>query len=482
MEVLGSADYIEIEEEEALNLAIANNKGIVEIIEEEIETEDEDDEVDESEEELNFMICEDVSIGSLRGETFTIDNEQEKEIGQDWIMPIVHKKEIYQNSIFKLKSKFICERMEGDLEVRECETEVGEINLINYDNIVKNNKNGEYKYIHIGSIQIQITPLFNKGHDVDIYAFICDTRQKSFGRSIITGIKSNLCGGPIGFNCRPGYYVSLGDGLINRFLKLKLKTVGIDMHESSYPLIIYWKIIYKLDNTVDPRMQHRIVEADRFEPINGIQIDRIKPKRTNPNEIKLDKRWIEGFSKTNLISDKKHTTIQIDDKGKIILADNPEEGNTSQKHRRRSMDLGKLPMADISINPPRKSVSERKITGYRTVTTSVPVYEEEENLMIKIRDDNEEDYEKYVRRYHKNKIQNNKVFFTNENSIYIPVTVCLEDFNSYELYAYVDSGCSICFGKRTLFPNYMWKKQENPIKVTIANNENMYQKFTNQNK
>ena len=32
---------------------------------------------------------------------------------------------------------------------------------------------------------------------------------------------------------------------------------------------------------------------------------------------------------------------------------------------------------------------------------------------------------------------------TNPNSIYIPIKICLEGYNQYELTAYIDSGCSI---------------------------------------
>lgn len=76
------------------------------------------------------------------------------------------------------------------------------------------------------------------------------------------------------------------------------------MHETRFPLQIFWKIIYKLDNTIDPRMQHRIIEADKFEPINGTQIDRIKPKRIDPSEIKLDNRWIASFNNPKKLTKK----------------------------------------------------------------------------------------------------------------------------------------------------------------------------------
>jgi len=36
---------------------------------------------------------------------------------------------------------------------------------------------------------------------------------------------------------------------------------------------------------------------------------------------------------------------------------------------------------------------------------------------------------------------------TNPNSIYIPIKVCLEGYNKYELCAYIDSDCFVCFSK-----------------------------------
>ena len=44
---------------------------------------------------------------------------------------------------------------------------------------------------------------------------------------------------------------------------------------------------------------------------------------------------------------------------------------------------------------------------------------------------------------------------TNPNSIYIPIKICLEGYNQYELTAYIDSTCSVCFGKRSLFSEIM---------------------------
>ena len=40
--------------------------------------------------------------------------------------------------------------MEGDLEIKECEHDVGEVNPINWKNILNHNKDRKYRYIHVG--------------------------------------------------------------------------------------------------------------------------------------------------------------------------------------------------------------------------------------------------------------------------------------------------------------------------------------------
>jgi len=62
---------------------------------------------------------------------------------------------------------------------------------------------------------------------------------------------------------------------------------------------------------------------------------------------------------------------------------------------------------------------------------------------------------------------------TNPNSIYISIKICLEGYTPYDLTAYIDSGCSVYFEKRALFPEFMWKKAKNILQVRIADNSIM---------
>ena len=66
--------------------------------------------------------------------------------------------------------------MEGDLEIKEYEFEVGEVNLINQDNILMRNKDRRYKCIKIRSVQVPITALQYYGKDINLYGVLCDFR------------------------------------------------------------------------------------------------------------------------------------------------------------------------------------------------------------------------------------------------------------------------------------------------------------------
>jgi len=95
-----------------------------------------------------------------------------------------------------------------------------------------------------------------------------------------------MCNGSVGFNCRPEYYVSLKDEFAKNFLLLKIKTVGMDMKRGGYPLRIFWKIIYKLDNTIDLKTKVTMIEVENFESPTPMQkIQRIK---SNPQDIRID--------------------------------------------------------------------------------------------------------------------------------------------------------------------------------------------------
>ena len=101
IETLGIIDYFELSKEEALDLALSNNKGIVEIIL------DNEYEASNYEETSHMMESSSVSLGDLQREEFIVDNDNE-EVKGDWVLSIIQKDMIYNKSIFQLQGKYVC--------------------------------------------------------------------------------------------------------------------------------------------------------------------------------------------------------------------------------------------------------------------------------------------------------------------------------------------------------------------------------------
>ena len=95
-------------------------------------------------------------------------------------------------------------------------------------------------------------------------------------------------------------------------------------------------------------------------------------------------------------------------------------------------EMSRMSFEAVRLNIEQLMSLDRKVIGYKTRTVSEPIYEDElvKNMTMEI--------------YY-------EVTNTNLNGIYIPINVCLNGYNKYELCAYIDSGCSLYFGKDHYF-------------------------------
>lgn len=227
------------------------------------------------------------------------------------------------------------------------------------------------------------------------------------------------------------------------------------------------------------------MDAQKYEQGGGPK-KKITPIKVNPNDIEIERTWEEFFMNPTVTN--KSSKLMIDESGMLHQGTTPipklqrslslKNSNQSKhnpsvmkmkkhvKHEedeeelltllkilnekyevkknlrepaRHSIDMGSCSNIEIPEDLGSHFIDKRKVVGYKTKTISEPVYEDELNMKM------ESLYE---------------ITGTNPNSIYIPINICIEEYNKYELCAYIDSGCSACFGKRTLFPNFLWKKSK----------------------
>ena len=89
----------------------------------------------------------------------------------------------------------------------------------------------------------------------------------------------------------------------------------MDMKRGGHPLRIFQKIIYKLDNTIDPKAKVIMIDAENFKSPTPMQ--KIQMIKFNPHETKVDHSWISRFANPTRIN--KKNMIKIDENGKITI-------------------------------------------------------------------------------------------------------------------------------------------------------------------
>ncbi|RID58713.1 hypothetical protein BRARA_F01990 [Brassica rapa] len=113
------------------------------------------------------------------------------------------------------------------------------------ESALQRHREKNFKYIHIGLVQVGIKPLSKEGLNTSILAILRDTRFKVFEDSLLSSVESSLCTGPISFDCYPNFTVFLNDKNILKSLVLQVKTYNYEMIEGSIPIALIFRVHYK---------------------------------------------------------------------------------------------------------------------------------------------------------------------------------------------------------------------------------------------
>ncbi|KAI5323149.1 hypothetical protein L3X38_032221 [Prunus dulcis] len=174
-------------------------------------------------------------------------NSKEQLDFRDWNMPKVPSQKIYKKHW--LPSSFNSTTHVKTVEQvyalsREHET----CQLLNLESI-KKHKNDGNNFLHIGLVQVVVKPLTRLGLKASILLCLRDAGLTEFCDSTLGVIESNLCNGPVHFDCYPNFTVSLSDPHILRTLTLNIKTKGYNVLPGTQPLALVYRIYYKVTGT-----------------------------------------------------------------------------------------------------------------------------------------------------------------------------------------------------------------------------------------
>jgi hypothetical protein len=169
-----------------------------------------------------------------------------------WNIPKLSPKDIYTTSWLKStwRSKYSIRTIEQTFDIS------GNISTFQFFNkrFIENSKAKDYKFLHVGSVQVTIKPLTRLGINAFVLLCLHDARFVNFRISILGMIQSSSFNGPIHFDVFPNLTISLDDINILKALTLNVLTSGYDMEEGSKPLSIIYRIYYKLMKTnLDPQ-------------------------------------------------------------------------------------------------------------------------------------------------------------------------------------------------------------------------------------
>ena len=107
-------------------------------------------------------------------------------------------------------------------------------------------------------------------------------------------VKSSLYKGPIYFDCYPNFAISLKDKTVLKTLELDIETSGYNMYEGAQPLVIVYRIYYKLmKTTLEPQA---LIESPKGKTLllqASTSDSHVKvPTQIKWKDVKLPNKWL----------------------------------------------------------------------------------------------------------------------------------------------------------------------------------------------
>lgn len=205
-----------------------------------------------------------------------------------WSLPKVDKHLIYQIGTFDFKGKTTIKMVEQSITIDSTEKT---ISLLSYDDLKSYMQ--EYKYLHIGLIQIAFKPLTLRGLNASILSCLRDGRCLNWAQSLMGVMETSLCHGPVYFNTFPNLSLSLTDIHLFEALKLHLQLHGYNFLPGSETIALIYRIHFKIMNTLSPRVKKIVQPTSRTTLIEtNLLASNIATNRViRWNEVTFPEQW-----------------------------------------------------------------------------------------------------------------------------------------------------------------------------------------------
>ena len=292
---------------------------------------------------------------------------------QNWSIPKQEIKTIYKIGTFEKIHDYAIKQTENTISLNN---EHKSIHLLS-EKAIHQHKNQNYKFIHIGLVQVAIKPLFRLGIDTPVCMILRDARHQDFNNSLLALAQSNLANGPIFFNCYPNFSLSLNDANVLDSLVLTIKTQNMNFIENTKSVAVIYRVYYKvMATTLNPKAKivSKRDETMVFEA-NNLHATTFTPKRLKWNELTQNSIWnfedisqpkpIEAEDTSTSIIEQTDGSVQIvfntHQKREPIIINRPSSSGQSSNSNvlRRSTTLPRI--TPQSFIPERLSTDNRDI-------------------------------------------------------------------------------------------------------------------------
>ncbi|KAI5652926.1 hypothetical protein M9H77_30113 [Catharanthus roseus] len=221
-----------------------------------------------------------------------------------------------------------------------------------------------FRYIHYGLIQVAVKPLVHIGVDAPVYLALRDKRLKRYKPSLLAMIQTNICNGPIYFNCAPNYSVSLTDPLIINSLVLDIHMQGDEFEKLTEQFVVMYRVYYRLlSSQLNPRF--KMIPTSRDETvllhIEAEQSKTFTPKRLKWHEITIPEEFqIENPHPPRDIERNEISQIIEEPDGNVLIRFNSmrEQGSSSK------FSIPLEPSRHSFVEPSRCSFAEKSDNSF----------------------------------------------------------------------------------------------------------------------
>ena len=187
------------------------------------------------------------------------------------------------------KGEYVIKTVEKEIDIKQTQESIP---LISRQLIAEHIN--DYKYLHIGSIQIAIKSLFRQGIDTPLFAVLRDNRPTQLSDQILAIFETNLHEGPVYINNYPNYSVSLKsfhETNYNVFLDIKMKED--DWNPMAIPITIIYRLYYKVMKTQLAPQALLISPKDETTLllVNSERVNASVPRVLRHDEITSGLKW-----------------------------------------------------------------------------------------------------------------------------------------------------------------------------------------------